>query len=397
MKKVLIHIGASKLQEDSLSWAKEAGLYVVATDIDVDAASKNIADEFYCISGTDVVSLVDLAIEINKRHTVVGAYCSNDFGLMAVASINSELNLKGCLKESVEISLNKSLSKTKFIREGLPTPQGILININDVSLCEELEWPLIVKPVDSCGSQGVQFVNSSTDLTTAIDNARKYSDQVLVEEYFQGVGIDTIGIMKDGVLISCGIEKRVSSQLPYQYPIFGHTPPGIPNDSVKTAYQLTEKAALALEIKNGPVKADFLYNQGNFCLLELTPRFHGDVFTSILMSESFGSSPILDFFINMTTKGHSIVNKYKVENGSLVLWRVLLPKKEGIDYDDVKNRISLNWNLRKMHLDKRKKKVVTSHVDNSGISGFIFIGIEKSEEVQQFNNWFSVEFKSEFV
>mgnify|MGYP004006307363 FL=1 len=134
MKKVLIHIGASKLQESSLRWAKEAGLYVVATDINSDAASKNIADEFHCISGTDVHSLVALAIDINKKNTVVGAYCSNDFGLMAVASINSELNLKGCLKESIEISLNKSLSKTNFIREGIPSPKGVLINIDDVSL-----------------------------------------------------------------------------------------------------------------------------------------------------------------------------------------------------------------------------------------------------------------------
>ena len=70
--------------------------------------------------------------------------------------------------------------------------EGILINIDEVSLCKELEWPLIVKPADSCGSQGVKFVNNSVDLSPAIDNARKYSDQVLVEEYFEGVGIDTL-------------------------------------------------------------------------------------------------------------------------------------------------------------------------------------------------------------
>jgi len=397
VKKVLIHIGASKLQEDSLRLAKEAGLYVVATDIDSDAASKNIADEFHCISGTDIHSLVALAIDINKKNTIVGAYCSNDFGLKAVASINSELNLKGCLEESMEISLNKSLSKIKFLRGKIPTPKGILINIDEVSLCKELEWPLIVKPADSCGSQGVKFVNSSVDLSPAIENARKYSDQVLVEEYFQGVGVDTIGIMRDGVLIPCGIEKRVFSQLPYQYPIFGHTPPDISDKDVKMAYQLTEKAALALEIKNGPVKADFLYNQGKFCLLELTPRFHGDVFTSMLMFESFGRSPILDLFIGMVTGGYPMINKYKTNSGILVLWKALLPKIEGIDYDDVKNRINLNWNLKKMFLDGRKKNIVITRMDNSGTTGFVFIEIEKSEEIQQFINWFSVEFKSEFV
>ena len=146
MKKVLIHIGASKLQENTLKWAKEAGLYVVATDIDANASSKDIADEFFNISGTDVASLLALSKKLNYLYDVVGVYCNSDFGLEAASEINSKLSLKGCLPKSVKLSLNKLQAKKLMFRKGVPVPLSFTV-IED-SKYENLIFPVIVKPAD---------------------------------------------------------------------------------------------------------------------------------------------------------------------------------------------------------------------------------------------------------
>ena len=257
MKKVLLHIGASKLQENSLNWAKEAGLYVVATDIDVNAPSKHIADEFYNISGKDVKSLLELSKKLNHLNDLVGAYCNSDFGLHAVAEINSQLSLKGCLPESVKLSLNKLQAKEVMSKKGVTVPLGFTMTKS--SKYKNLTFPVIIKPADSCGSQGVSFIEQAQDVKIAIDKAYNYSNTVMIEEYVDGDGVDTIGIMHDGNFYPYGIGLRMFSKLPYCFPIHGFSPIELSESKVKLAYLITEKAALALGIKNGPIKACLLY------------------------------------------------------------------------------------------------------------------------------------------
>lgn len=399
MKKVLIHIGASELQIESLKWAKEAGLYVVATDKNKYAAGRDLADEFHCISGSDVQLLVDLAIMLNKSNKVVGAYCSNDFGLMAVAAINSTLNLKGCLKKSAELSMHKSRAKEPMRKAGVSVPKGIIINISSKNSINtsNLKWPLIVKPVDSCGSQGVELVTDDNELKNAVSNARHFSNQVMVEEFFNGVGIDTIGFMKDSVFYPCGIEQRIFSDFPYQFPLYGFSPPNITEVEIKEAYKITQNASIALDIENGPVKADLLFHDGKFVLLELTPRFHGDVFTSMLIPEVYGTSPIFDLFTDMASEEPIVFRDYNKIKTLTVLWRALFPKIKGIDYDDIESRIKSRWKINKMFVDKREKVIVAKHTDNTGVAGFVFVELESNKQVDPFNDWFKNEFKEELI
>lgn len=399
MKKILIHIGASYLQEESLKWAKEAGLYVVATDVNKNTPLRKLADEFYCISGTDVDSLVELAVNQNESGNLIGAYCSNDFGLKAVAAINSKFALKGCSIESAEIALDKWAAKKAFLNSGLTVPKASLIENSsfDVNHFENLQWPLIVKPVDSSGSRGVEYVTKIESLVRAVRNAFQFSKQILVEEFFQGQGIDTIGFMKDGEYYPCGIEKRIFSDLPYQFPVLGYAPPGLSSDGVAAAHKITEKAALALNIREGPVKADLLLDNDEFVLLELTPRFHGDVVTSYLIPQVYGIKPVLDHFQGMISPDLSPAKEPDESDLRTVLWRALLPKIDDICYDDVMRRIAKRWKIRNSLVDKRRKVASNIHTDNTRVTGFVFVELESNSEVSDFDVWFKQEFESIFV
>ena len=394
MKKVLIHIGASKLQENTLRWAKEAGLYVVATDIDANASSKDIADEFFNISGTDVASLLALSKKLNYLYDVVGVYCNSDFGLEAASEINSKLSLKGCLPKSVKLSLNKLQAKKLMFRKGVPVPLSFTV-IED-SKYENLIFPVIVKPADSCGSQGVSFIKQAQDVKKAIDHAYKYSESVMIEEYVDGDGVDTIGIMYDGVLYPYGIGSRVFSHLPYCFPVHGCSPLEMIDSEVRLAYSITEKAALALGIKNGPVKADLLYKNGRFTLIELTPRFHGDVFTSKLIFYSTNVSAVQELFNSMISK--SLPKKSHIRNnGKIILWKALFPLIEDIDFENIFNELRERYDLLDVFINKNPLKVVNMHIDNSTSAGFFWVAFNSHQELKDFLSYFKHKYEGQFL
>lgn len=86
------------------------------------------------------------------------------------------------------MAMDKGVSKSIFVANNIPTPQGITVNkaereVTDLSV---ITYPCIVKP--SCGgsSIGVTIVEKSADLDKALDEAFALEDEVVVEDYIKG-------------------------------------------------------------------------------------------------------------------------------------------------------------------------------------------------------------------
>lgn len=80
------------------------------------------------------------------------------------------------------------MAKSAFVR-----PQDDLFGKT-----KSLKYPLFVKPVSEGSSFGMTKVNSKDELQAAYDTARKYNDDVLIEEFVDGFFV-TVGVLeKDG-------------------------------------------------------------------------------------------------------------------------------------------------------------------------------------------------------
>ena len=80
------------------------------------------------------------------------------------------------------------MAKSVFVRKGE--------DIMEKTEC--LNFPVITKPVSEGSSFGMTKVNSREELETAYEEAIKYNDDVLVEEFINGVFV-TVGVLeKDG-------------------------------------------------------------------------------------------------------------------------------------------------------------------------------------------------------
>lgn len=90
------------------------------------------------------------------------------------------------------ISMNKALTKKALISAGIKTPEYLVIRKGnlDESLLREIfntfPQPSVIKPINGGSSLGVSIAKTQSDLEEALNEAFKYSDSVLVEEYIQG-------------------------------------------------------------------------------------------------------------------------------------------------------------------------------------------------------------------
>ena len=108
----------------------------------------------------------------------------------------------GCGVMSSAICMNKEYTKRVMSTAGddIPLIKSVylLSNENPVEKVKGLKYPLMIKPVSEGSSFGMSKVNDESELVDAVETARKYNSEVLIEEYLTGVSA-TVGVLeKDG-------------------------------------------------------------------------------------------------------------------------------------------------------------------------------------------------------
>lgn len=105
-------------------------------------------------------------------------------GVMSSAICMNKEYTKRILSTHPEIPLAKSA----FVRKGEDVMEKT----------KNLKYPVFTKPVSEGSSFGMTKVNSKEELKVAYDEAVKYNDDVLIEEFINGVFV-TVGVLeKDG-------------------------------------------------------------------------------------------------------------------------------------------------------------------------------------------------------
>lgn len=152
---------------------------------------KNLNKEIYEI----------IPIVINSKEEVFEKIKNIDFVFIA---LHGEFGEDGCIQAILEtmnipysgsnpltsaLCMNKRQSKRILKSEGINVAEGIALRketpISPLTLVD-LSFPLIVKPNNGGSSIGISLVNCEEELTTALEEAFIYCEEVLVEEYLKG-------------------------------------------------------------------------------------------------------------------------------------------------------------------------------------------------------------------
>ena len=287
MSKTLLIVSGGIEAADAAKRAKEMGLYVVVSDRDPHAPGFEYADS--CIIA-DVYSPDETAAAAQryarKLRRIDGVICVAADAPMTVAAVNKRLGLAGISEESARLACDKLAMKERFLAAGVPIPWFSAVSTPQAlqRIAIERGRNLVIKPVDSRGSRGVQRVEQVEDLTKAFYFAQEHSpaDRVMVEQYLSGPQVSTESIVVDGKCYTPGFSDRNYEYLERYAPFFiengGDLPSHLPGDIQQRVKDVVARAAAALGIVNGTVKGDIVVHKGEPHVIELAARLSGGFF-----------------------------------------------------------------------------------------------------------------------
>lgn len=194
-KKLLILAGAG-VHSKVVKAAKEMGIYTIVTDYLLDSPAKLIADESWMYDVTDVEGIIKRC----KAERVDGVlnFCI-DPAQKPYQEICEALGLP-CYgtKEQFHVLTNKRVFKNYCISHGL----DVIPDYTEQDIEEDVvEYPVLIKPVDSRGSRGQTICFTKDEAIKGIEAAKKEASngEIICEKYMKGCqDIGTAFFVVDG-------------------------------------------------------------------------------------------------------------------------------------------------------------------------------------------------------
>jgi len=99
-------------------------------------------------------------------------------------------------------AMDKDLSKRLFRSIGVPTPNWLMAPVAEETVESALGWPVVVKPNKQGSTVGLTVVREPVRLRAAVDRAKGYDSEVMVEAFVAGREF-TVGIL-NGLALPVG-------------------------------------------------------------------------------------------------------------------------------------------------------------------------------------------------
>jgi len=266
---------------DIIKYAQSMGVYVILTDNYDPALSlgKKLADEYWNVSTDEIETLERLSLE-NKVNGVFAGV--SEFNIKNAMTLCNRLNLPFyCTPEQWNALCEKHSFKALCREFDVPVvEEKIFEDKLDQSLIKDLSYPVVLKPVDGSGGDGIRVCYNENELITAWPYVLKFSKsrKILLEPYVSGLELTIFYAIQNGKVFLTGMSDRYTR---HKHGNFIHMPvayvmPSVYQDiylqvidsKVKTMFE-------SLKLKNGMIFIQAFANNGNIMLYEMGYRLAG--------------------------------------------------------------------------------------------------------------------------
>lgn len=222
-------------------------------------------------------NLLALAKNKNVRFLIPGC---NDYSYISCAWVAEQIGLSGYDSYETTLTiLHKDRFRSLAQRQGYPVPKAAM----SIEEAKGLVYPILVKPVDSFSGRGIQKLYSARELPNAFEEGRKFSvsNNVVVEEYKEGGLYSHSAFISNGRVSIDFFVDEYCTVYPYQV-----------NSSclsVRLNYALKARVRECIEqlisdlgLVDGLLHTQFIANDDEFWLIELTRRCPGDLYSKLI-------------------------------------------------------------------------------------------------------------------
>lgn len=257
----------------------------VAPDLAKVKASRK--DQSDCFFGPNVIRMCQMAdIVFMALHGENG-----ENGKLQAAFDLLGIRYTGSDYLSSAIAMNKGIAKQFFVANRIPTPRGISMtkeNRSDDPAQLNLKLPCVVKPCCGGSSIGVTIVHDQKEFSEALEEAFRWEDELIIEEYVQGREF-SVGVMEGKalpVIEIAPIQGFYDYKNKYKAGSAVETCPAeLPEETSRLMQHYAEEVARVIGLDTYS-RADFLLNENGemFCLE--TNTLPGMTPTSLLPQEA---------------------------------------------------------------------------------------------------------------
>ena len=171
---------------------------------------------------------------------------------------------------SSALAMDKKLAKELFFYHNIPTPKSISVRKGEKTE-HEIQVPCVVKVCSGGSSVGVVIVNTKEEYEQALEEAFRYDDEVLVEQYIKGREF-TCGVIEGKALPIVEIAPKegfYDYKNKYQAGSTVETCPAhLEEDKTKEIQRISEKVFEVLRLKKYALMDFMMSEEGEIYCLE---------------------------------------------------------------------------------------------------------------------------------
>ena len=274
-KKTLI-LGGSHRDIPLIQASQALGHYVITLGAIKTYLGHNYSDKKFLVDFSDL----DAVKQIIKNEQVdyILAGCSEAAYISSV-TLSNELGI-GCydLLETAQLLHNKWAFKKFCLENQISTPNAQhytpQLDLTGVS------FPLAIKPTTLSGGQGVSVVNSTSELRKAVVESKKFSTDLILEEYIEGQLIAYSLFLQDQKVIYgfVGDDKSYLNK----YLINTAYPTILKEVVLDKMKNDVEKIASQLQLVDGMFHLQIIIKDDIPYIIDVTRRIPGDLYPKLI-------------------------------------------------------------------------------------------------------------------
>lgn len=214
--------------------------------------------------------------EINlKFHGVIPL--GRERGVMLSALISKEFNLPGLSIIQSKILTNKYLLYRHLNKFKIPVPRTRLVSSYKelIRISSIIKFPIVIKPVNSVGAQGVIKVDSIEELKSGYEYAKKVSKKIIVQECLFGTEHSIEAVVSGDNVYITGFSDRNYLYKKYE-PFFVEEGDTLPSeltlDEFEKIKELFIRAINSMGINSSVIKGDIILTKEGPKIIEIAGR-----------------------------------------------------------------------------------------------------------------------------
>lgn len=338
----------------------------------------------------DTLQALDRICALHARTPLSAIIALDDTGALLAAQASARLGLPHNSVEATTAARDKYVMRRKLAAAGLHCPAFAQVTARD-SIAEtagRIGFPLVLKPLDRNGSQGVMRVNSAEELETRVPRLQAIiqSDPAasrptfLMESYVPGDEYAAEALIVDRTLHILAIFDKPD---PLTGPFFEEsiyvTPSRLPPSVQDAIRDTTFQATQALELGFGPVHAELRINAQGIWIIEVAGRSIGGLCSNTLQ---FGTGESLEALILRHACGLPIPDLNPQGQARGVM---MMPIPEAGIFQGVQGteQAMTIEGISAIEITARKGYTLKPLPEGNSYLGFIFAQSETPDEVEQ--------------